>query len=846
MSLKSKDSKSKNNDGVITIGIDLGTTNSAAAVNYNNKTEIVKNSAGSDYTPSVFGIDKSGNKIVGVKAYDRLYKSSSDEEIKNNKAEVKRLMGTGETIHFARINSDLTPEDVSAEILKSLKGDVARKYNELSLVAAVITIPAHFSALQAEATKRAGQSAGFKHVVLLQEPIAAAMAYGFEKSDNENWLVYDLGGGTFDVALISSKDSSLTVLGHGGDNFLGGKDFDLKIIDEVIKPGILNKYKLTNFDRSSKKYAAIFNQLKYKAETAKIELSQYPNTTIEIEDIGKDENGKEIYVSIDINRDQFEEIIAPHVAKTIQLVKKTLKDSGVSQSSVSKIMLVGGPTQIPYVRKALEDELKIKVDGTSDPLTVVAKGASIFGLSQRVPTDILNEGRETVKDEMNVTLNYDTMTSEEDQFITGIVEDLSDKEGDFFVQIQSDSGVYTSSKIKLKNGKFSDTIAIEKAKTNTYWLYLFDDNGSTIPMFPDSFSVTHGLTPGGAPIPHDVGVIYAKKGFDSGSQMIEVIDRYFEKNSVPPLKKTNSYKTVMKLEKSKENSLPIKVYEGESTNPKYNEVITTLYIDGKKLPYDLPEASEVDITIKIDESRTVSVEAHIPSIELTLNVRVDTYKQSIDVAELEEELAAQKERLKSIKKNVSEEEYEQLENTIDDLGNNIKNAKHDNDDKNKAERDSRELNNRLESLEQSKELPQLKDEFNEKIKNAKEIITELDDGTAKNEVQSDLTVLEEEGEKALKANDKTMLLRVNEQIEELTFRTVFQNPAAWVHMLNQIKDKRNELTNQTDANYFIDKADRAINDEDVDELKRCVRNLLDLLPKETQDEINSSMSGITK
>lgn len=846
MSLRNRDSKSKNNDGVINIGIDLGTTNSAIAVNYDGKTEIVKNGAGSDYTPSVFGIDKSGNKIVGIKSYDRLYKSFSDEEIKNNKAEVKRLMGTGETIHFNRINADLTPEEVSAEILKSLKEDATRKYSELSSVAAVITIPAHFSSLQAEATKRAGQLAGFKHVVLLQEPIAAAMAYGFEKSNNENWLVYDLGGGTFDVALISSKDSNLTVLGHSGDNFLGGKDFDLKIIDEIIKPNILEKYKLTDFDRSSEKYSSIFARLKAAAETAKIELSQYAKTTIEVEDIGKDENGEEIYVSINLTRDQFEEIITSHVTKTIELVKNTLNDSGISHSSVSKIVLVGGPTQIPYIRQALENEFKIKVDGSIDPLTVVAKGASVYGLSQRIPTDILNEGRESVKDEMNVTLNYDSMTSDEDQTVTGIVEELRDSEVEYFVQIQADSGFYTSSKVKLKGGKFFDTIAIEKGKTNTYWLYLFDDAGNTIPMFPDSFSVTHGLTVAGAPIPHDIGVIYAKKGFDSGFQMTEVCDPYFEKNSIPPLKQTNNYKTVKKLEKSKENNLPIKVYEGNSTNPSNNEVITTLQIDGKKLPYDLPEATDVDITISIDESRTVVVEAYIPSIELTLNARADTYKQQVNVAELEKDLAVQKERLKSIKNNVSESEYAQLENTIDDLGTNIKNANLDNDDKNKAERDMRELKTSFDSLEQSKELPQLKDEFNAKIENAKEIIAELDDSAEKTEILADMKVLEDEGEKALKSSDKTMLLRVNEQIEQLTFRSVFQNPAAWVLMLNQIKDKRNELANQNDANYFIDKADKAVEDSNVEELKRCVRNLIDLLPKETQDEINSSMSGITK
>ena len=447
---------------------------------------------------------------------------------------------------------------------------------------------------------------------------------------------------------------------------------------------------------------------------------------------------------------------------------------------------------------------------------------------------------------MNVTLNYESMTSDEDQTITGVVEELRDVEGEYFVQVQSDSGIYTSSKIKLRNGKFFDTIAIEKGKTNTYWLYLFDDAGNSIPVFPDSFSVTHGLTVAGAPIPHDIGVVYAKKGFDSGFQMEEVCDPFFEKSSIPPLRKTNSYKTVKKLEKGKENSLPIKVYEGDSSNPSNNETITTLKIDGEKLPYDLPEGTEVDVTISIDESRTVLVEVYLPSVELTLNVRADTYKQDVNVAELEKDLAVQKERLKSIKSNVSQDEYDQLENTIDDLSTNIKNASHDNDDKNKAERDMRELKTSFDSLEQSKEMPQLSDEFREKILSAKEVTDELPDSDEKSEISKELSLLEKEGLKAISGSDKTMLLRVNEQIEQLTFRSVYENPSAWVYMLNLIKEKRNELSNQTDANYFIQKGDKAVDENDIEELKRCVRSLLDLLPKETQDEINSSMAGITK
>jgi molecular chaperone DnaK len=372
----------------IQIGIDLGTTNSEVAVNNKGNVEIVKNIFNDEYTPSVFGVDKSKNKVVGKRSYERLFKDSSEEEFVNNKAEVKRLMGTSDTVRFERLDQSLSPEEISGEILKNLKEDVLRKFPNTSTTGVVITIPAYFSTLQAEATKRAGNSAGFKHVVLIQEPIAAAIAYGFMGSQNENWLVYDLGGGTFDVALISSKDGSLSVLGHNGDNFLGGKDLDAAIVEKVIVPRILENFSLTDFNRSNQKYRSVFSKLKYLAESAKVSLSQSEEVSIEIEKIGNDDAGKEIYLTILFTKKEFEILIKPFIDKTIDLSKETIKESGVKPSSVSKIVLVGGPTMIPYIKERLEKDLKISVDTSADPLTVVARGACIFAISQKIPTDV--------------------------------------------------------------------------------------------------------------------------------------------------------------------------------------------------------------------------------------------------------------------------------------------------------------------------------------------------------------------------------------------------------------------------------------------------------------------------
>jgi molecular chaperone DnaK len=334
-------------NSIIRIGIDLGTTNSEISANIDGDAEVVKNTQGDEYTPSVFGIDKAGNELVGRKAYDKLFKSSSNSESQNFKAEVKRLMGTSEKVEFQRAGKSLSPEEVSSKILISLKNDLLRKYSDFDTKGAVITVPAYFNTLQNEATKRAGKLAGFDYVTLLQEPIAAAMAYGFKQDINENWLVFDFGGGTFDAALISSKDGIMSVIEHGGDNFLGGKDIDNLLIEEILVPAISAEFSIIDFSDTNEKYKGTLAKLKYIAEAAKIDLSEYENISIEIDDIGQDDNGEEIFKVIEYSRDDFNKLIKPIVDKAIDVSKEVINKSGLSSDSISKAVFVGGPTQIP-------------------------------------------------------------------------------------------------------------------------------------------------------------------------------------------------------------------------------------------------------------------------------------------------------------------------------------------------------------------------------------------------------------------------------------------------------------------------------------------------------------------
>lgn len=831
----------------IQIGIDLGTTNSEIAINHNGNIEIVKNAFGDEYTPSVFGIDKSKNKVVGKRAYERLYKDSSEQEFKNNKAEIKRLMGTLETTYFERADLEMTPEEISAEILKNLKENVLRKYPDFDTTAAVVTVPAAFSIIQSEATKRAGNLAGFKYVVLLQEPIAAAITYGFRNDKDENWLIYDLGGGTFDVALISSKDGVLSVLEHNGDNFLGGKNIDWEIVDKVIVPKIIEKFSLTDFNRSNETYRTIFARLKYSAERAKIELSQFDKTSIEV-NIGKDDEGNEIDFLIDFSRKEFEVLIKPFVDKTIRLSKETLKTAGIKNTAVKKIILVGGSTLIPYIKERLENDLKISVDSSVDPLTVVARGACIFAIGQKIPKELIEKKNKKLKKGTQVlNLYYEALTSDNEQLVTGTIEGLKNTSDEYYIQIQSDSGFYSGSKIKLKNGKFLDTVAIEPKKTNLYWIYLFDKKGNLVPVDPDSFTITHGLSVSGAPLPHSIGIVLAKKDIENGFVSTNERKIIFEKGSALPLKHHGTYKTARKLKKDeKDNPLNIFIDEGESKIPDRNIFVCELYIKGDDIPYDLPAGTEVEIDVEINESRELFVTVYIPLIDLTLDDVRSIKDEIVNIKDLETELNIQKEKAKTISENCSSEERKTIEKTIQSVQESVKNAHIDEDEKLKANKQIKDLKNDLDKIEKEKEMPRLTKKFHDKIESVQKIINEYADEKDKNTNNEQLSKMKVEGERAIENNDKTLLSHINEQIEGLGARALFSNPATWIYYFQQITQGDKNFINEKEARYYIEKGERAIEFNDMDELKHCVHNLMLLLPSDEQETIKKNLSGITR
>lgn len=833
------------NRNYVQIGIDLGTTNSSVAVNIDGNIEVIKRPGGIEFVPSVFGYNKAKNKVVGQKAYESFYRDHSDQEIKNYKPEVKRLMGTSEKFKFERVGIEMSPEEISAEILKSLKEDILMKYPKMDTRGLVVTVPAAFSIIQSEATKRAGKIAGFEQVVLLQEPIAAAIAYGFSNKVNEKWLVYDLGGGTFDVALISSIDGLLSVLSHNGDNFLGGKNIDWDIVDTIIQPKILEKFKLTNFSRGNEKFRSLFSKLKYIAENVKIELSNFEKTTLVVENIGLDENGEEIFTSFDFTRAEFEQLIKPIVDKTIRLSLDTIKESGHEASSIGKIILVGGPTQIPYIRARLKDELGINVDTTIDPLTIVAKGACIFGasISLQVEND---KDRDLSENEFQIILKHETMTSETDESVAGSIPALEKIEKDYFVQLQSDSGHFSSQKIKLRNGKFYETVSLEPNKTNHFWVYLFDESGNSLALVPDTFSITHGLTLSGPPLPYSVGVIVSKKDHVKNVEL-NVCEKIFDKSTVLPAKKILSdYKTARALKKNEDNNLDITIVHGESDIPDRNTFLCKVGINGRDLPHDLPAGTPLELTVEINESREVFLSAYIAIVDRAFEARESLEDEAISVSALKDDFESQSTRARTVMKNCSEFEKNELENSLQTARRSINSASIDEDEKRKANKEVRELKIRLDKIEKETQLTVLTTNFNDLAKDAEKVINEYADQKEKENYTKQLTGLKNEGERAIQSNDKTLLIHVNDELVKLHGRALHSNPNTWIYHLVQLKEYKGQMKDQKEADYYFSKGQKAVENQDALEVERCVRKLWELLPEKVVVDSADSRSGITR
>ncbi|MBR0184338.1 MAG: molecular chaperone DnaK [Clostridia bacterium] len=346
------------------IGIDLGTTNSCVSVIEGGEAVVIPNPEGARTTPSIVGFTKAGERLIGQVA-KRQAVTNPDRTV----ISIKRHMGTDYKVSIDGKN--YTPQEISAMILQKLKSD-AESYLGTKVTEAVITVPAYFTDAQRQATKDAGKIAGLDVKRIINEPTAAALSYGIDKENDQKVLVYDLGGGTFDVSIIEMGDGVQEVLATAGNNRLGGDDFDKRIIDWMVS----EFKKSSGIDLSSDKMA--MQRLKESAEKAKIELSGVATSSINLPFITADATGPK-HLDLTLTRAKFDELTADLVEQTMVPTRQALSDSGLEISQINKVLLVGGSTRIPAVQEAVKKFIGKDPFKGINPDECVAMGAAIQG-----------------------------------------------------------------------------------------------------------------------------------------------------------------------------------------------------------------------------------------------------------------------------------------------------------------------------------------------------------------------------------------------------------------------------------------------------------------------------------
>ena len=384
------------------IGIDLGTTNSCCAVLEGGTPTVIANAEGDRTTPSVVAFTKKGDELVGIQA-----KRQAVTNADNTIASIKRLMGTNKKVKAN--GKEYTPEEISAKILAKIKKD-AESYLGEPVTKAVITVPAYFNDAERQATKNAGKIAGLEVERIVNEPTAAALAYGLDKQDKlQTILVYDLGGGTFDVSILELGDGVYEVKSTSGNNRLGGDDFDKRVMDYIVE----EIKKETGADVTGDQMA--MQRIKDEAEKAKKDLSNATMATISLPFIAQ-VNGSPVNYEGELSRAKFESLNKDLFDSTLESVRKALKDAKLSASDINQVVLVGGSTRIPYIQDLVKKELGKEPNKSVNPDEVVAMGAAIQGgvltgeVEDLVLLDVtpLSLGIETLGDVMTVLIPRNT------------------------------------------------------------------------------------------------------------------------------------------------------------------------------------------------------------------------------------------------------------------------------------------------------------------------------------------------------------------------------------------------------------------------------------------------------
>lgn len=827
-------------------GIDLGTTNSCLAIPDNDHGfEIIDNTADRmSVTPSAVLINGKGRMLIGQRAYN-------SQKVEDLAIQFKRQMGLSKMIPFASAKIEKMPEELSSEILKQLRSDAETRLNR-PIENVVITVPAAFKTLQSEATNKAGKLAGFKNIILLQEPIAAAVAYGAKPdSKDKHWMVFDYGGGTLDVAIISTLDNRLTVENSEGDNYFGGSDIDRILFREVV----LKKLKAEGyhvdelFDESTSSGKSLARKIQLDCERCKIELSNKDTAILEIFDIDDDE-GEPIEFECEITRAELESLISDTIERSIVIAKKALAGADVKAEQLDKILLVGGSTFIPLVRQRLAEEFGVPLDSSLNPMTVVAAGAAIYASTSVI--DVEEEVELTSASNAILNLTYDPISSEETVNVIGKVANISDVS---IAKVKIDcainkdfSGVcWTSGWMELLDqytGIFDVDVLLQKGILNHFRVSACDSTGTEIVIENPYFDIKHNetvLKMSAPPATMSIGVQIRdpKTGYD-------VLYHVIKKNSPLPAQDDRTFKLSRDIDPMHDDCITIRIWEGENTqNPEANFPAGAITVQSSAMDRMIPKGTEIELTIVADENRNIRVSGYIPDFDfiipeetlraeakVDLEERMDTVDKKIQ----QSEVSIQRLKDQGVDVSALEAELDQVKAGYDSAYG-------------KVDSDEAAVNSYIEQFydveskiireERKHQQQKYNSKNDDTVKQAREQVENYGDEEAKAawaELEESYSLAETAEEKGFIAN----------KMSNLGFQAMTTN-YGWLKSFFSIVLSKPETkyTNAQKAEYWKSQAYLAMDSRNATQLRKAVFELLDLMTSSANQAVSAFGADLT-
>ena len=829
----------------IDYGIDLGTTNSAICRMEKGEPVVIQVDVTRNIMPSCVSINKKGSIRCGETAYNQMKQDkrratkSWHQEDSTTYIEFKRTMGTDKIYHYVNetipnLNRDFISEKLSSEVLKTLKSFVTDE----TITSVVITVPAKFTVNQKTATMEAAKMAGFKRCELLQEPIAASMAYGLSADEkNGLWMVFDFGGGTFDAALLKVEDGIMQVFDTEGDNYLGGKNLDYAIVDKIIIPYLKENYSINDILADEDKKQVLRDAMKTYAEEAKNQLSfkDHEDIISNLGDLGEDEDGEEIELDLTITQAEAFNVMRPYFQKALDICKNLLQRNHLSGSQINKLILVGGPTHNPLIRQMLKEQITPNVDTSIDPMTAVATGAALYAstLDAEISDDEIQIG--TVK----LELGYESTSVETSEWVSVKLANGASLSKVWVEFVRSDKA-WSSGKTEVDStGNVIEANLLE-GKPNSFSVIAYDDKGNSIPCFPSEITIIQGTKVGAAPLPFNIGIAIWDENKKRG---IFKVAKGLEKNKpLPAVGVINDLKTTAQLRPGIETDiLTIPIYqvdglgeEAEGKTASLYEHVADVVVTGDDVDSLITVDSAVDLTLKADSSEQMKLEVHFLATDITVDKVLDTRKkQSASDNEIKkglDEAQASINRLEMEGVSTSE-----LQNKLRDVKNEFANSS----EKKAVLEDLKKVLRDIENLDSNTEWQRLEKELREEFDRLEKAQQDLGNNKTAQLVEQ----LRIQTDKVIREKDVRIGREILEQISSL-----FVHLTMVYQCMGLIQDCHRRFgdirwKDSSRARQLINKGLEEMNGQPtVEKLHPIVCSLIDLMP----DEEAANAGGLLK